>query len=91
MPYKVKIISEAAEDLVEIYQYYQNTQYIEKFHQKFEALLSLLEMWPSDTPKIGRFQKHTVLKRFVVLYEINKTEVRIVRIFDGRSDFQQNL
>jgi plasmid stabilization system protein ParE len=90
MAYKVIIEQHAVDDAAQIYDYYNDTKFVAQFQIKYSNAITLVEMFP----KIGEmlagdvnYRKIIIMKRLAMIYEIKDKVIRIVRVVDGRTDY----
>jgi plasmid stabilization system protein ParE len=88
MAYKIRFEIKAIDDIAGIYEYYDDTKFIARFHTKLEKLIIRLEILPSMGVPVGTLRKVVILRRFVVLYRVDGNIVKIARVFDGRTDYK---
>ena len=101
MQYKVNFVSDAEEDLFEIYRYiylYDSEDNAEKLYSKLRAKCLLLKEFPERghiPPELDLLEVSDFLeiryKPYRIIYRIIKREVFIHCIIDGRRDIQKLL
>ncbi len=101
MKYQVHIISEAEDDLFEIYQYVSKNDSVsraEKLLDKLEeACLSLSELpnrghIPPELERVGVYEYLEIhYKPYRIIYQILSNRVFIHCVLDGRRDLQELL
>jgi len=101
MQYKVNFVSDAEEDLFEIYKYiylHDSENNAEKLYSKLRAKCLLLKEFPERghiPPELDLLEVSDFLeiryKPYRIIYRIIKREVFIHCIIDGRRDIQKLL
>jgi len=101
MKYKIYIISDAEEDILDIYYYISISDSIEKAEhilQKIkETCLSLSELpnhghFPPELERIGVIEYREIhFKPYRIIYQVIKSNVYIHCILDGRRELQELL
>ena len=101
MRYKVYLISEAEEDLYELYNYVSRRDSIEKaeyaIEKIHEACLNLSEFpnrghTPPELERIGFLEyKEIHFKPYRIIYQVLGTKVFVHCVLDGRRDLQELL
>lgn len=101
MKYRVNIVSDAEEDLVDIFHYVSQSDSIDRADhllRKLEETCLKLESLPKrgrippELERIGVMDYREILTRpYRIIYEIIESEVYIHAVLDGRRDIQELL
>ena len=101
MKYQVRLVADAEEDLIDLYEFIARTDSIEKAEHLHVTLLSLckeLERFPTRghiTPELRALGienfRELHFKSYRIIYEIIRRDVFIHCILDGRRDMENLL